>query len=154
MHQIQQQAFDQAIAEARQAMAQQQWQPAMEQLKRAHVLGQLVVWPHTYTHWLMLLLEWRRRRFGAVVGQLIRMLLGVIGSAVGKVPTGNTGDSDISMFRKLPVLPELQQMMDGTMGHDTMIDDQEAARTKRNANTGISALQPAVRSASKKDTSA
>lgn len=120
MHQIQQQAFDQAIAEARQAMAQQQWPPALEQLKRAHVLGQLAVWPHVYTHWLMLLLEWRRRRFGAVVGQLIRMLLGVIGSAVGKVPTGNTGDSDINMFVPLPIDPELQQIIDGHRADSTL----------------------------------
>ena len=63
--------------------------------------------------WLMLLLEWRRRRFGAVVGQGIRMLLGAVGSALGKVPTGNTGDSDISMFQSLPIDPELQQIIDG-----------------------------------------
>lgn len=113
MHQIQQQAYDQAMLQAQQAMAQQQWQPAMEQLKRAHVLGQLAVRPHVYTHWLMLVVEWRRRRFGAVGGQFIRMLLGVIGSAVGKVPTGNTGDSDISMFVSLPIAPELQQIIAG-----------------------------------------
>ena len=113
MHQIQQQAYQQAILQAQQAIAQQQWQPAMEQLKRAHVLGQLAVRPHVYTHWLMLVIEWRRRRFGAVVGQCIRMLLGVIGSAVGKVPTGNTGDSEISMFQSLPIDPELQQLIDG-----------------------------------------
>lgn len=113
MHQIQQQAFDQAIAEVRVAMAQQQWQPAMAQLKRAHVLGQLAVWPHVYTHWLMLVVEWRRHRFGAVVGQCVRMLLGALGSWVGKVPTGNTGDSDISMFVSLPIDPELKQIIDG-----------------------------------------
>ena len=127
MHQIQQQAFDQAIAEARQAMAQQQWPPALEQLKRAHVLGQLAVWPHVYTHWLMLLVEWRRHRFGAVVGQFIRMLLGALGSWVGKVPTGNTGDSDISMFLSLPIDPELQQIM----------DSHTAAGTQRTAHPGI-----------------
>ncbi len=119
MHQIQQQAFDQAIAEARQAMSQQLWSPALEQLKRAHVLGQLAVWPHAYTHWLMLVVEWRRRRFVAVLGQLIRMLLGVIGSAVGKVPTGNTGDSDINMFVPLPIDPELQQIIDGNRATGT-----------------------------------
>lgn len=119
MHQIQQQAFDQAIAEALQAMTQQQWLPAMAQLKRAHVLGQLAVWPHVYTHWLMLVVEWRRHRFGAVIGQCIRMLLGAIGSFVGKVPTGNTGDSDISMFVSLPIDSELQQIIDGHAAENT-----------------------------------
>jgi hypothetical protein len=137
MHQIQQQAFDQAIAEARQAMTQQQWQPALEQLKRAHVLGQLAVWPHFYTHWLMAGVEWRRHRFGAVAGQLIRMLLGGIGSAVGKVPTGNTGDSDISMFVSLPIAPELQQIIDGNKTAST----QQA--TNSGINPGVRDAQPA-----------
>ena len=137
MHQIQQQAFDQAIVEARQAMTLQQWQPALEQLKRAHVLGQLAVWPHFYTHWLMAGVEWRRHRFGAVAGQLIRMLLGVIGSAVGKVPTGNTGDSDINMFVSLPIDPELQQIIDGNKTASTQ------QTTNSGINPGICDTQPA-----------
>ena len=136
MHQIQQQAFDQAIAEARLAMAQQQWPNALELLKRAHVLGQLAVWPHAYTHWLMLVVEWRRRRFVAVLGQLIRMLLGVIGSAIGKVPTGNTGDSDISMFVSLPIDPELQQIINGHTAASTV------RTTNSGINPGASDIQP------------
>lgn len=144
MHQIQQQAYDQAIQQAQRAMAQQQWQPAMAQLKRAHVLGQLVVWPHVYTHWLMGVVEWRRRRFGAVVGQCIRMLLGVIGSAIGKVPTGNTGDSDISMFLSLPIDPELQQIMDGKTAGSSHLSN----------SAGSSDNQPATSHNRNKDSSA
>ncbi|OBP16876.1 hypothetical protein A5320_05815 [Rheinheimera sp. SA_1] len=144
MHQIQQQAYDQAIQQAQRAMAQQQWHPAMEQLKRAHVLGQLAVQPHVYTHWLMLLVEWRRRRFGAVVGQFIRMVLGVIGSAVGKVPTGNTGDSEISMFLSLPIAPELQQIIDG----------KAADSTKLSASTGLTDDQFTTSNNNNKDSSA
>lgn len=148
MHQIQQQAFDQAIAEARQAIAKQQWLPALEQLKRAHVLGQLAVWPHVYTHWLMLVLEWRRRRFVAVIGQLIRILLGVIGSALGKVPTGNTGDSDISMFVSLPIDPELQQIIDGNRATGTL------QISAPNTNPDVSDTPAATRHHHNKDFSA
>ena len=118
MHQIQQQAYLQAIQQARQAMTQQQWPAAMTQLKRAHVLGQLAIRPHCYTHWLMLVVEWRRRRYAAVFGQLLRILLGAVGSWLGKVPTGNTGDSDINMFQSLPIDPELQQLLDGKTAAD------------------------------------
>lgn len=144
MHQIQQQAYHQAILQAQQAMAQHQWYPAMTQLKRAHVLGQLAVWPHVYTHWLMLLVAWQQRQFGAVVGQLIRMLLGVIGSAVGKVPTGNTGDSEISMFLSLPIDPELQQIMDGKTADSTHLS----------TGSGASGNQPVTNNNNHKDTSA
>jgi hypothetical protein len=39
--------------------------------------------------------------------------LGVAGSAVGVVPVGNTGGTDISMFKRLPIAPELQKIIDG-----------------------------------------
>jgi|GEM_PF-145057 len=148
MHPIQQQAYDQAILQARQAMAKQLWPSAMEQLKRAHVLGQLAVRPHVYTHWLMLVVEWRRRRFGAVVGQFIRMLLGAVGSSVGKVPTGNTGDSEISMFQSLPIAPELQQIIDGKTADPTKLNSISGAIS------GLNDKQPVTINNNNKDTSA
>ena len=150
MHQIQQQAFDQAIAEALQAMTQQQWQPALVQLKRAHVLGQLAVWPHVYTHWLMLVVEWRRHRFGAVIGQCIRMLLDAIGTFVGKVPNGNPGDSDISMFVSLPIDSELQQIIDGHAAESTQRAIHAGTHTSINlgstagTHAGASETQPEI----------
>jgi hypothetical protein len=37
----------------------------------------------------------------------------VLGSAVGVVPVGNTGGSDVSMFKRMPIEPELQNIIDG-----------------------------------------
>ena len=72
-----------------------------------------VSWEHTrQTHWLMLTLEIRRRRVAAAFGQAVRLVLGVIGSAIGVVPIGNTGGSDISMFKRLPIAPDLQEIID------------------------------------------
>ena len=53
------------------------------------------------------------------VGQAVRLVLGVIGSAIGVVPIGNTGGTDISMFKRLPIAPDLQTIIDGTsVAHD------------------------------------
>jgi hypothetical protein len=41
----------------------------------------------------------------------MRILLGALGSAVGSVPTGNTGGSNVSMFRRMPIDPELARIM-------------------------------------------
>jgi len=152
MHHIQQQAYHQAILQAQQAILQQQWAAAMAQLKRAHVLGQLAVWPHVYTHWLMLVVAWQQRQFGAVVGQLIRMVLGVIGSAVGKVPTGNTGDSEISMFLSLPIDPELQQIMDGKTADSAHLSTNPS--TNPSTHAGSSDDQAATTDNNHKQTSA
>lgn len=105
-------SFETEIAAARACMAAGELAPAMRHLERAHVIGQLQVWPHVLSHWLMLKIEWRRGRPLAVLGQLVRIVLGALGSAVGVVPTGNTGGSDISMFQRLPVPPELQAEID------------------------------------------
>ena len=61
----------------------------------------------------MFSIEFRRRRPAAALGQVIRIVLGAIASAVGVVPVGNTGGTDISMFRRLPISPELQAIIDG-----------------------------------------
>lgn len=105
-------SFATEIAAARGHMAAGELDAAMLHLERAHVIGQLLVWPHVLSHWLMLKVELRRGRPLAVLGQLVRIVLGALGSAVGVVPTGNTGGSDISMFERLPVAPELQQQIE------------------------------------------
>ena len=49
----------------------------------------------------------------AAFGQTARIVFGMLGSAVGLVPIGNTGGSDIGMFKHLPIEPELQNVIDG-----------------------------------------
>lgn len=107
-------AFAREISLGQELIASGNLERAFEHLERAHVLGQTFVGPHSKAHWLMLMLELRRRRIGAAFGQVVRLLLGVIGSAVGVVPVGNTGGSDISMFRRLPIAPDLQNIIDGS----------------------------------------
>lgn len=109
----QRQAFDREIARGKVLIADGDLQRAFGHLERAHVIGQRFVGAHTQAHWLMLGVELRRKRIGAAFGQVIRLILGVIGSAVGVVPTGNTGGTDISMFKRLPIAPELQRIIDG-----------------------------------------
>ena len=84
---------------------------AFARLERAHVLGQARVRPHVIAHWLMLVVALRRREPLAAAGQIMRILLGALGSALGSVPTGNTGGSNVSMFRRMPIDPELARIM-------------------------------------------
>jgi hypothetical protein len=106
------QAFDREIALGRELIAAGDLELAFTHLERAHVIGQTFVGAHTQTHWIMLKLELRRRRPGAVLGQVVRLVLGIIGSAIGVVPVGNTGGTDISMFKRLPIAPELRDFAD------------------------------------------
>ena len=105
-------AFAGEIARSRELILAGDPERAFRHLERAHVIGQTFVGAHAKTHWLMLTLEIRRRRMTAAFGQAVRLVLGVIGSAVGVVPIGNTGGTDISMFKRLPIAPDLQEIID------------------------------------------
>ena len=45
--------------------------------------------------------------------QVARIVLGMLGSAVGVVPVGNTGGTDVSMFKRMAVSPDFQNIIDG-----------------------------------------
>ena len=105
-------AFDQEIALGREFIAAGDLGRAFRHLERAHVIGQAFVRPHAKAHWLMFTLEIRRRRLAAAFGQAVRIVLGIVGSAVGVVPVGNTGGTDISMFKRLPIPPDLRKIID------------------------------------------
>lgn len=84
---------------------------AFAHLERAHVLGQRYIVPHVRAHWLMLRIGVSRRSVAEVMGQAARIVLGALGSAIGVVPTGNTGGTNVSMFRRLPIDPQIENVL-------------------------------------------
>ena len=118
MNPVQGTAFDNEIALAKELIRRGDLDSGFGHLERAHVIGQAFVVPHARSHWLMLQVEFRRRRPVAAFGQVVRIVLGVLGSAVGVVPVGNTGGTDISMFKRMPIAPELQRIINGDASPD------------------------------------
>jgi hypothetical protein len=85
---------------------------AFQHLEVAHVLGQRHVVPHIASHWWMLKIGLKRKSSSEVVGQAIRIMLGALATAFGIVPVGNTGGTNISMFKRLPVQDQLRQLVE------------------------------------------
>lgn len=112
-------AFDTEMALAKEHVARGELATAFAHLERAHVIGQAFVLPHARAHWRMLDVELRRRRPAAALGQAVRIVLGILGSAVGVVPVGNTGGSNVSMFARMPIPPDLQRIIDADTSPDT-----------------------------------
>ena len=100
-------AYDREVSTAEQLMNAGHGTEAYAHLERAHVLGQEQVLPHVLAHWLMLRIEFQRRDVLAALGQMVRIVLGAVGSAVGIVPRGNTGGSNVNMFKPMPIPPDL-----------------------------------------------
>ncbi|MDN2658360.1 DUF3703 domain-containing protein [Neptunomonas phycophila] len=77
-------------------------------LENAHVLGQESTWWHVKVHILMFLWAIRQRDAKECIGQIIRIIGAATKTAIGLVPAGNTGGSNISPFKKLPISPKHQ----------------------------------------------
>lgn len=104
-------AFDAEVDSAGRALASDNLTEAFAHLERAHVLGQWYVGSHLIAHLGMLRIGWRRRDVREIVGQLLRIPGGMVGSAIGRVPRGNTGGSRVSAFRPLPIPPDLKELL-------------------------------------------
>lgn len=111
MHPALHAAFTAEMRSAKIAFSRNDIGNAFVHLERAHVLGQWHVGAHVRAHLGMLRIGWRRRDLREVLGQLLRIPGGAIGSAIGRVPRGNTGGSRVSAFRKMPIPPDLRDLL-------------------------------------------
>ena len=80
-------------------------------LERAHVLGQASTREHVRVHFHMLVWALRHRQVRELSGQLFRLLGAAALTGVGMVPTGNTGGSNVSPFRKMAIAPDLATLI-------------------------------------------
>jgi hypothetical protein len=85
---------------------------AFRHLERAHVLGQSSTVLHVLAHWHMLRWGVAQRRLPEVLGQLLRLVGAATKTAIGWVPRGNTGGSNVPPWRSLPVEASLQRLID------------------------------------------
>jgi Protein of unknown function (DUF3703) len=85
---------------------------AVSHLERAHVLSQGSTAEHVRVHWQMLLSALRQHRKAEAAGQVLRLVGAATKTTVGLVPPGNTGSSNVSAFRSMPVAADLQRLID------------------------------------------
>jgi hypothetical protein len=104
-------AFESEMASAVYFIQAGHMEQAMRHLERAHVLGQYNILPHVRSHWHMLCIALRCHTFGEGLGQVVRIILGARGSSVRIMPVGNTGGSNISIFARIPIDPELAELI-------------------------------------------
>ena len=90
------------------------WQAAISTrrsgLERAHILGQPWAGPHSWAHWQMLKIGWRRKDGREVRGQLIRLAAGGLLSWMGRLPSGNTGGANVPAEQPMPLPDDLADL--------------------------------------------
>jgi hypothetical protein len=80
-------------------------------LENAHVLGQESTYWHVKVHWLMFLWALRNVALREILGQTFRIVGAATKTAVGLVPKGNTGGSNVSPFRVMPLTQEHEKLI-------------------------------------------
>ena len=104
-------AFETSLTVAKEHIAAREYEAAWLALERAHVLGQPRVWQHFRSHWWMLVCGLASSDAREVVGQVVRMVLSIPASALGRYPRGNTGRANVDMFRPMPIAPDLGRLL-------------------------------------------
>ena len=81
-------------------------------LGRAHILAQKRIIPHITVHLMMLFHALSRRDVKEIGGQLVRLLATVPGHLFNKLPKGNTGWANVSMFREMEIPSDLKKILE------------------------------------------
>jgi hypothetical protein len=90
---------------------QRDFQAAFRHLERAHVLSQNWTVQHVRVHWRMFLWGVRRRDWREVAGQSVRIVSAAAKTGFGFLPHGNTGGTNVSPFRAMPIPDDLAAIL-------------------------------------------
>ncbi len=85
---------------------------AWRALERAHILSQPYLALHLTNHWEMLAFAIFERDTREIIGQIVRLALAPLGSLTGRIPIGNTGRSNVSAFRPMPIPEDLRSIIE------------------------------------------
>jgi hypothetical protein len=103
---------DAELAQARQMRATQDYRAEFHHLERAHILGQASTIEHVRVHVLMLVWALRRRKMRELFGQAVRIIGAATKTIFGLVPVGNTGGSNVSPFKRMPIPTDIKRILD------------------------------------------
>ncbi|MBU3673338.1 MAG: DUF3703 domain-containing protein [Sinobacteraceae bacterium] len=103
---------DSELVQARHMRLAQDYDAEFRHLERAHILGQASTIEHVRVHALMFAWALRQRKASEGLGQILRIIGAATKTALGLVPMGNTGGSNVSPFKPMPIPTDLQRILD------------------------------------------
>lgn len=106
-----QRAIEVEIANASRASLRGESDNAFRHLERAHILSQRFTVRHVQVHWLMLRHGIASRKPREVLGQSTRIVAAALFSRIW-VPAGNTGGTNVSAMRPMPIPDDLRQLLE------------------------------------------
>ena len=101
-------AFYNYLKLGKKALREHRFSKAFYYFEIAHILGQKHLCRHTISHIWLLILSVKKQNFKDVLGQLFRIIASVLFTLIW-VPVGNTGGSNVSAVKPMPIRKELQK---------------------------------------------
>ena len=74
--------------------------------ENAHILGQQHLWRHTLSHYWMFIFGIKTKNTKETIGQVFRIIASLLFTLIW-VPKGNTGGTNISPIKPIPIRKEL-----------------------------------------------
>ncbi|REH54607.1 uncharacterized protein DUF3703 [Tenacibaculum gallaicum] len=93
---------------AKKALKSKHFQMSFYHFENAHILGQKHMYRHTLSHYYMLIFGIKTKNSKEILGQISRIIASIFFTNIW-APTGNTGGSNISAIKPIPVRKELQK---------------------------------------------
>ena len=100
--------FHKQLQLGRTALKKKEYSTSFYHLENAHVLGQKHIGRHTLSHYWMFVFGIKTNNTKEIVGQVFRILASIIFTLIW-VPKGNTGGTNISPVKPIPIRKELQK---------------------------------------------
>jgi hypothetical protein len=101
-------AFYHQLKLGRKALKNDALKIAFYHFENAHILGQKHLIRHTVSHYWMLIFGIRYRKVKEIIGQVVRIIASLLFTLVW-VPKGNTGGTNISPIKIMPIRKELKK---------------------------------------------
>ena len=93
---------------AQQALKKKEYPTAFYNLENAHILGQNHLWRHTLSHYWMFVFGIKTKNTKETIGQAFRIVASLLFTLIW-VPKGNTGGTNISPIKPIPIRKELEK---------------------------------------------
>lgn len=91
------------VALAKQRQEEGNMKAAFKHLENAHVLGQESTYYHVKVHFNMLFWGMKMYSVKEITGQIVRLMGAATKTVFKLVPKGNTGGSNVSPFKRMPL---------------------------------------------------
>ncbi|MEE9407080.1 MAG: DUF3703 domain-containing protein [Polaribacter sp.] len=90
------------------ALKEKNYKTSFYHFENAHILGQNHLIRHTISHYWMLVYGIKSKNRKEIIGQIVRIIASLLFTLLW-VPKGNTGGSDVSSIKLMPIRKELQK---------------------------------------------